>query len=140
MQPLLPPIKIIRGCTRILDRVFESVIFRLMGTHTSPENNSKIPSYGTRSLIAPSLQNAARFSLVVQFIVMLLAAFVADYGEAWQICYFAFLGFCTFQFSVLLRRMASPTTMDLFLMRAGFLPTIMGTAILANHIWTLRGF
>ncbi len=90
--------------------------------------------------ISPALQRAARFSLTVQFLILLLAAFVADYGETWQICYFAFLAFSAFQFSLLLTRRVFPTRLDLFILRAGYLPTIAVTGYLTNHFWTLRGF
>lgn len=90
--------------------------------------------------IAPALQNAVRFSLAVQIPLLLLSAFVADYGETAQMFYFGFLAFNALLFMVLLRRRNCPTKLDLFIIRTGFLPLIVGTYFMAFWIWKMRGF
>ncbi len=90
--------------------------------------------------IQPELRNAVRFSLVLQVAILLLAGMAADGGLLAQICWFAFVGFSAFQFSVLLRRRASPTPADLFLIRAGFVPVILISAGMAEWIRSARGY
>ena len=90
--------------------------------------------------ISADLRNAVYFSLALQIPILLLAASTPDFGEAIQICYFGFLAFSAFLFMVLLRRRSAPTRVDLFIIRAGFIPTIIGTYFLAYWIWKARGF
>jgi len=85
------------------------------------------------------LREALKFSLGVQLILLTLAAFVADGGGAWQICYFTFIAFSSYLASVLIFRPKAPTKLDLVVIRAGFLPALVVTIFLADHIWTLRG-
>ena len=88
----------------------------------------------------PDLRAAIKFSLMTQAFIVILAGFVADGGAAGQIAFFAFVSFNSYLGSVLLFRPKSPTKLDLILIRAGFLPTIVITAFLADYIWDLRGF
>jgi hypothetical protein len=88
----------------------------------------------------PDLRAAIKFSLVTQILIVILAGFVADGGAAGQIAFFAFVSFNSYLASVLLFRPKSPTKLDLILIRAGFLPTIVITAFLADYIWGIRGF
>jgi hypothetical protein len=88
----------------------------------------------------PDLRAAIKFSLVTQILIVILAVFVADGGAAGQIAFFAFVSFNSYPASVLVFRPKNPTKLDLVLIRAGFLPTIVITAYLADYIWDLRGF
>jgi len=88
----------------------------------------------------PDLRAAIKFSLVTQILIVILAGFVADGGGAAQIVFFAFVSFNSYLASVLVFRPKNPTKLDLVLIRAGFLPTIVITAFLADCIWDLRGF
>ena len=87
----------------------------------------------------PDLRAAIKFSLVTQAFIVILANFAADGGTAGQIAVFAFVSFNSYLASVLLFRSKCPTRLDLILIRAGFLPTIIITTFLSNHIWDLRG-
>jgi hypothetical protein len=88
----------------------------------------------------PDLRAAIKFSLVIQILIVILAGFVADGGAAGQIVLFAFVSFNSYLASVLLFRPKCPSKLDLIVIRAGFLPTIVITAFLADYIWDLRGF
>jgi len=88
----------------------------------------------------PDLRAAIKFSLMTQAFIVILAGFFADGGAAGQVAFFAFVSFNSYLVSVLLFRAKSPTKLDLILIRAGFLPTIVITAFLADYIWDLRGF
>ena len=88
----------------------------------------------------PDLRAAIKFSLVTQILIVILAGFVADGGAAGQIAFFAFVSFNSYLASVLLFRPKIPTKLDLILIRAGFLPTLVITAFLADYVWDLRGF
>lgn len=88
----------------------------------------------------PDLHAAIKFSLVTQVFIVILAGFVADGGAVGQIAFFSFVSFNSYLFSVLLFRPKSPTKLDLVLIRAGFLPTIVITLFLTDYIWDLRGF
>lgn len=88
----------------------------------------------------PALREAIKFSLVLQVLILILAGLAADGGGMAQICFFAFVAFNSYVGSVLLFRRMSPTKLDLVLIRAGYLPTIVATGLLARYIWDLRGF
>ena len=92
------------------------------------------------SRACPDLRAAIKFSLVTQTFIVILAGFAADGGAAGQIAFFAFVSFNSYLASVLLFRPKCPTKLDLILIRARFLPTIIITAFLSNHIWDLREF
>jgi hypothetical protein len=88
----------------------------------------------------PDLRRAIKFSLVIQAFIVILAGFATDGRATGQIAFFAFVSFNSFLAAVLLFRPKNPTKIDLILIRAGFLPTIVITAFLANYVWDLRGF
>lgn len=88
----------------------------------------------------PNLRAAIKFSLATQAIIVILAGFVADGGQIAQIVLIAFGSFNPYLISVLVFRPKNPTKLDLILIRAGFLPTILIAAILANTVWDLRDF
>ena len=86
------------------------------------------------------LRAALKFSMVLQIPIVILAGFLADGGEIFQIVFYAFVSFNSYLASVLVFRPNNPTRLDLISIRAGFLPTIVITAFLINYIWDLRGF
>lgn len=88
----------------------------------------------------PKLKDAVKFSFALQIPLMLLAGLATDGGMIGQICLFAFVGFNSYLLSVLIFRPHSPTKFDLFLVRVGFLPSIILAGYLANYIWDLRGY
>ena len=88
----------------------------------------------------PGLRAAVQFSLVIQAFIVILAAFMTDGGAAGQIAFFAFVSFNSYLVSVLVFRPKNPTKIDLILIRAGLIPTILITGFLVNYIWDLRGF
>jgi len=73
----------------------------------------------------PALREAIRFSLIGQVVILVLAGFIADGGGMAQMCIFASAGFNFYLASVLLARPTSPTKLDLVLIRAGYVPTII---------------
>lgn len=104
-----------------------------------PDNFPMTPVTKTYRACHPLIE-ALKFSLAIQLIILALAAFVADEGGSWQICFFAFVAFSSYLASVLILRPKAPTKLDLVLIRAGFIPTLVATYFLADHIWTIRGF
>jgi len=53
-------------------------------------------------------------------------------------CSYAFLAFNAFLCLLIFRRRASPTTMDLVIIRGGFIPTIILTYVAARYLWEFR--
>jgi hypothetical protein len=86
------------------------------------------------------LRDATLFSLCIQVFIVLLAGLVTDGGAIGKLAFFAFVSFNSFLASVLLFRPKSPTRFDLLLIRAGYIPTLIITAYLANYVWDIRGF
>lgn len=86
------------------------------------------------------LRDALIFALAIQVPLFLLAGLATDGGAIAQICFFAFIAFSSFLFSVLIFRPTTPTKVDLFIIRIGFIPTFFAAFFLCEHIWNLRGF
>jgi hypothetical protein len=62
-----------------------------------------------------------------------------DYGQLAQICGIALVAFWGGAAVLVWRHRESPTRMDLWLIRYGYLPLIVITFFLAAWIWYLRG-
>lgn len=88
----------------------------------------------------PELLEAIHFSLMIQVFLLILTGFIADGGNTSQMCVFSTIGFNSYLILALIFRPKSPTRMDLFLIRAGFLPTIEAAYLISDRIWKLRGF
>ena len=69
------------------------------------------------------LRDALIFAVAIQIPLLLLAGLATDGGALGQICFFAFVAFSSFLFSVLIFRPTTPTKVDLIIIRIGFLPT-----------------
>lgn len=74
-----------------------------------------------------------------QLLVLVLAAANLDGGLLLEVCLFAAAAFWTGVGLIWLRRRGSPTTLDLLLIEAGYVPLCIVAFALSYWIWSRRG-
>jgi hypothetical protein len=83
-------------------------------------------------------RDAVKFALAQQLIILVLAALILDAGETGEICLSAALVFWIGFLIIRIRRRSRPTTIDLILIRAGYIPLCVLTWFVVHLIWHLR--
>jgi len=89
--------------------------------------------------ISPAYQKAIFNALIMQIVLGILSAMILDGGVCAQICGVALLAFWGGAAVLIWRRPQSPTEIDIFLIRFGYIPVIFIAGVLVYVIWHWRG-
>jgi hypothetical protein len=93
----------------------------------------------TTFTVSPAYRAAIIVSLPQQVATILLTVLMLDGGVLRQVCGMAFLAFWVGVGLIMLRGPLSPSRVDLFLIRFGFVPLFVAACFLARFIWQIRG-
>ena len=90
--------------------------------------------------ISKPLGDAITFALAYQIPILVLAAMATDGGALFQICSLASVAFCGCVSTIWLCRRDNPTKLDLFMIKAGYLPTCVVTFYICHYVWSMKGY
>ena len=79
----------------------------------------------SKPLLSPEYKEAARTAFWLQLVVCVLSALVMDMGQTAKVCGLSLAGFWFCAFAFAFRRPFSPTKIDLWFWRWGFLACFM---------------
>ena|SRR5882762_7389319 len=79
-------------------------------------------------------------AVALQAILGILSLMILDDGDAARICGIALIAFWGGVTILIYRRPKSPSTIDIQLIRFGYLPLAVVTGFLVHLIWHMRGF
>ena len=90
--------------------------------------------------VSELLKSAMFSAFVQQGIILVLAGMILDGGRIALMCLFACAAFWIGTGVIIFRRGTSPSKMDLFLVRGGYLLLCVVSFFVGQLVWQLRGF